>query len=88
MSKTLVFSNVLAKTMAHLQIKTPNRTLLSLAKYVVDLGAGQFVDEYCDFHSAEINPAELTLTHTLFEEVQKSLGKLAPITNTATMKFA
>ena len=53
-TRKIVFSTVLAKAMQFLQVKTPTTTLLALAKWVVDLGAGKLVDEVCEFHSAEV----------------------------------
>ena len=72
----VIVSTVLAKALQHLQVKGPaaDRTLLSLTKFVVDLGAGHMVDELCEFHSQEVNPNELSVTHTLFEESVKQVG--------------
>ena len=76
-AKSVVLSTVLAKAMAHLQVPVVSSTMLSLAKFVVDLGAGVMVDEVCEFHSSEINPGDLTLPHVVFDEVTKSVGKQA-----------
>ena len=81
-SKSVVLSTVLAKAMAHLQVRAASATMLSLAKFVVELGAGAFIDELCEFHSSEINPGELTLPHGVFDEVTKSVGKQARTTTT------
>ena len=41
----------------------------SLVKFVVGIGAGPFVEELCDFHSLHVNPNELSMSHTVYEEV-------------------
>lgn len=45
----------------------------SLTRYVTEQGAGRYVDDLCDWHSASVNPYELEIAHTLFEEVGKQI---------------
>jgi len=35
------------------------------------MGSDQYITELCDFHSNNINPNELSMNHTFFEEVSK-----------------
>ena len=73
----VMVSTVMAKALKHMQVADDagdHRSLIALTKFVTDLGAGHMVDELCEFHSQEVNPATLTVSHTLFDEVVKQLG--------------
>eukprot|EP00959_Pyramimonas_sp_CCMP1952_P463630 9485273-Pyramimonas_sp.AAC.1 len=52
-SKSVVLSTVVSKALASMQVKVVNTQMLALARYVVDLGAKDLIDELCTFHSAE-----------------------------------
>ena len=40
----------------------------SLVRFVMGIGAGHFVDELCNFHALNVNPNDLSMSHTVFEE--------------------
>jgi hypothetical protein len=35
----------------------------------MNLGNDEFISDLCDFHAANVNPNELSMSHTVFEEV-------------------
>ena len=69
LSRQLVLATIVSKTMAVLQLKTSSAHVLVYAKFVVHLGFGEFVDDICEHHSAEVNPNELTVPPSLYYEV-------------------
>ena len=41
----------------------------ALVRFVTGIGGGDLVLEICNFHSMHVNPNELSMSHTFFEEV-------------------
>lgn len=40
----------------------------ALVRFVMAIGAGPFVDELCNFHASNVNPNDLSMSHSVFEE--------------------
>ena len=69
-------------------IKLQSTQVVSLVKFVADVGAGEFIDELCHYHSSCINPNELSVCHSLFEEVVKHIPKRFVLTRIGLIKVA
>jgi hypothetical protein len=55
--------------MAQSAVKLLPQVIAGLVRFVLDMGAEMYVDELCSFHSSSINPNELSMGHTYYEEV-------------------
>ena len=40
-----------------------------MVKFVIQMGTAEFVEELRSLHSSNINPNELCMSHTMFDEV-------------------
>jgi len=45
-----------------------------LVKFVLEMGADLYIDELCSWHSGKVNPCDLSMSHTYYEEVSESPG--------------
>ena len=45
------------------------------ARFVMDMGVEQYIDEYCTWHSLNVNPKTLTTSATWFGELTKAMGR-------------
>ena len=59
--------------------------MLDLTRFVVDLRAGEELDEICNFHSQQVNPNELTVPSYLYGETTRSIKRTCPKVKTAIM---
>lgn len=88
-AKVVVLSTVVAKAMHELGPKTQSTSvMLHLARYVSVSGLEGEVKRLVDFHSAEVNPNELTVAATTFGEVAQQLPKDAKTFKTDLMMLA
>jgi hypothetical protein len=78
-------TNVLAKFTAQAQMKVAQTAMLDLARFVVDLRAGTYIDELCNFHSQNVNPNELTVPPSLFATTTKTIKRECPRLKVAIM---
>ena len=58
-----------------LKAKSQSNALLSLARYVAAQGAGHYIEALASFHSAEINPNELTVGASIFGDLATQIPK-------------
>lgn len=70
-SSVVVLANVVQKAMYELKIESQSSTLLHLARWVANQGAGHWVEALCTYHSQEINPNSLCVSASLFGEVSR-----------------
>ena len=76
-NKVMTLSTVVVKAMQDLKLKSQSSVLCHLARWVTMQGCAEYVDKLCSYHSAEVNPNELTVNPALFGEVAVSLPKNA-----------
>ena len=74
-SRNIVLASIVAKTIDHFKLKSPSSVLLHLARWVCSQGPHQYTDALCQFHSAQVNPSELTIPPNLFGEVAQLMPR-------------
>ena len=65
-------SNLIAKFNSQSCVKIPSAVIGSMAKWILELGAGSYVEEFLNFHAQHVNPSTLAVAPTFFEEVAKA----------------
>lgn len=65
-------SNVISKFSSQSCLKIPTNTLGSLSRWVIEMGADDYCEEFLSFHSEAVNPLTLSVAPGWFEELTKA----------------
>ena len=68
----LKISTIIAKYSQSSAVKVPANILGALIRWVMELGAGSYCDEFLDYHSEHVNPTTLAVTPNWLEELTKA----------------
>ena len=68
-------STIISKATNKSIVKLKPDTVGGLTRWILSLGARDYVTEFLDFHAAEVDPTQLTVPWGFFDEVAKALGK-------------
>jgi len=79
----LSLTTVLAKFTTQAQLRLVQQSMLDLTRFVVDMRAGEEVDEICNFHSQHVNPNDLSVPSYLFGEATRNIKRTCPKVKTA-----
>ena len=87
-SKSCTITSIVTAVMANSPVKLNSAMVVGLVKFTADIGAAAYVDELAAFHSTMVNPNELSVSHTTFEECVRSIDKKYVLTRLALIKTA
>ena len=65
-------SNIIAKYNQQSCVKIPANVLGCFSKWILELGAGSYCEEFLKFHAMHVNPITLTVAPNFFEDVTKA----------------
>jgi hypothetical protein len=54
-------------------VKLQVNTVASLAKFVIEMGDGSYLDELAEHHSATVNPCKMAVSHATFEAIVSNI---------------
>jgi hypothetical protein len=75
LSSQVRIGSVIAKFTQTSIIKVNTNTCASIVKWILDMGAGEFVTEFLNWCSRNVNPIELTCSPSWFEDTCKAFKK-------------
>ena len=78
-SKLLRVSSVVQKVAEQSIVKINPLAIGHYAKFVIELGAEDLIDEWLMFFSTNVNPIDLACPPALFNSITTELGKYAPL---------
>ena len=65
-------ATIVSKFLNQCALKVSVNTVSALARVVIDLGYGAFLDEISEMHSTEVNPNALSVSHSTLEDMRLS----------------